>query len=192
MITGMPLWMQISMTSQLMLKERLPMRSFSLSCASRPGRPIGRARDLKGDLNAWVQVVQGVPSQTAPATLEPSHPLRVSLKAARKWSSTAPCLRSRSRPASARRFTASVRRPEPAKSSSTTRRIRRPCSAAFSRRLRCRMQLLSSAASSPASRAAQPARLWQAASGPACPPRLGAGPKSAAPVAALAPAVLSS
>ena len=139
MNTGIRNSRQSSITSQDKWKVRLPMRTLAASWGNRCARPIGRVRVRSGCLSACVQVVQGVPSQTAPATRPASQPFKTARNSRQRWSSTGPRLRSRASAASPRRFTASDSRAEPAKSSSTTRRVRCEHRACRMRRFKCRL-----------------------------------------------------
>ena len=140
MNTGIRNSKQSSITSQDRWNVRLPMRTLAASWGNRLVRPIGPVRVLSGCLSACVQVVQGVPSQTAPATRPVSQPLKTVRNSWQRWSSTGPRQRSRAIAASPRRFTASDSRAEPANSSSTTRRVCCPQRACRMRRFKCRLQ----------------------------------------------------
>ena len=150
MNTGIRNSRQSSITSQDKWKVRLPTRTFAASWGSRSARPIGRVRVRSGCRSACVQVVQGVPSQTAPATRPVIQPFTTERNSWLRWFSAGPRLRSRPSAGNPRRLTASVSRPEPAKSSSTTRRVRCGCRASRSRRLRCRPQAPSATSLGPA------------------------------------------
>ena len=191
MNTGIRSSRQSSITSQDKWKVRFPMRTLAASCGKRSARPIGRARVRSGCLSACVQVVHGVPSQTAPATRPVSQPFRTARNSWLRWSSAGPRQRSRSSAGSPRRLTASERWAEPANSSTTTRRTRCESRARRRRRLRCRPHSPSSTLLGPTvARGGGPGAVPPeaaisggrlAASGPAGSPPQSLGPAWAAP-----------